>query len=822
MRAKRWSGSVKLVALGAVVLTAALGAVVPAGAQVADPSTTTTTTPPTTTSGPPSTTGSPTTESPATEPPTTATAPAVDTAPAGGAPVSAEEAPSALATPNTNLVNLQTITLSGNGFPPNTAVGWAECKAGPGTPADCASDFFGSATTDGSGSFSAPFVVRRMMHAQSGTLDCAAAPGTCKIGVGVLSNYAISASASIDFDPNAPLPPPPVLQAAPTTNLVDGQSIAVLGTGFAGSMPIQASECVAGTNQCGVIGGYGAQVNSVGTFLTALAVQRQIIISQWATFDCASAPNACELMVTSQGDPDATARLAIDFAPAPPIVGATVTVTPDTGITNFQTVTVAGSGYDVSGQFPGVGVTVCKTGSTADGDCVGNQSFAQLDPSGAFSTTLTLRRIVHFSSGDFDCGSAPAVCEVRAVSFAGTPRVGRAVFSFAPGPPPPPPAITVTPDVGLVSRQSVTIAGSNFAPDTFVQISECPAGVPGTGPCNFFGSPAAHTDGTGAFTATFNVARGINSFFSFPAGVVDCGDAPGACVINATSYDNGDSASAPIAFDASVPVPVPAVTVTPSLDLAERQVVAVDASGFQAGESVYVEECPAGAVICGNTFPPQTQTQADANGEVHTTLRVRRELPGGFSPPANCAAAVGTCVIRVASLEEPLSAAEVPLGFDPTAVAPGPTLVVSPPGPWSDGQSVALSGSGFTPGAELGVAECTATGNFNGSTCARSLFDPVWADDQGNFSTTVTITRTFQSQDATVDCATVEGGCVLFAANRQDYGAERASVPLVLAGGPALLAFTGGAHVQFAYAGAAALGLGLLVLLLVRRRQNTV
>ena len=89
-------------------------------------------------------------------------------------------------------------------------------------------------------------------------------------------------------------------------------------------------------------------------------------------------------------------------------------------------------------------------------------------------------------------------------------------------------------------------------------------------------------------------------------------------------------------------------------------------------------------------------------------------------------------------------------------------------------------------------------------------------------STTVTITRTFQSQDATVDCATVEGGCVLFAANRQDYGAERASVPLVLAGGAALLAFTGGAHVQFAYAGAAALGLGLLVLLLVRRRQNTV
>ena len=35
------------------------------------------------------------------------------------------------------------------------------------------------------------------------TLDCAVAPGTCKIGVGVLNNYSINASASIDFDPSA-------------------------------------------------------------------------------------------------------------------------------------------------------------------------------------------------------------------------------------------------------------------------------------------------------------------------------------------------------------------------------------------------------------------------------------------------------------------------------------------------------------------------------------------------------------------------------------------------------------------------------------------
>jgi hypothetical protein len=206
---------------------------------------------------------------------------------------------------------------------------------------------------------------------------------------------------------------------------------------------------------------------------------------------------------------------------------------------------------------------------------------------------------------------------------------------------------------------------------------------------------------------------------------------------------------------------------------------------------------------------------------VHTKLRVLREVPSFLAPgTTNCAASVGECVLRVVSSAEPLASTDVPLGFDPTAVAPGPVLTVSPPGPWRDGQQVTRSGSGYAANAQLGIAECTAAGDFNGSTCAKSLFDPVYADADGNFSVTVTITRTFQSQDATIDCATVEGGCVLFAANRQDYGYERASVPLELAGVAGLLAFTGGTHLGLAYSGAAALGLGLLVLLFARRRRT--
>ena len=124
------------------------------------------------------------------------------------------------------------------------------------------------------------------------------------------------------------------------------------------------------------------------------------------------------------------------------------------------------------------------------------------------------------------------------------------------------------------------------------------------------------------------------------------------------------------------------------------------------------------------------------------------------------------------------------LGFDPTAVAPPPVIATTPAGPFTDGERVTVHGSGFTPNAVLGLAECIADVEPNGHTCdssstaatsdasdlaaasevdatAGGLFDQFSADADGVFTRTITIRSQFQSTDGTVDCLTEPDGCVL-------------------------------------------------------------
>ena len=187
------------------------------------------------------------------------------------------------------------------------------------------------------------------------------------------------------------------------------------------------------------------------------------------------------------------------------------------------------------------------------------------------------------------------------------------------------------------------------------------------------------------------------------------------------------------------------------------------------------------------------------------------------------------------------------LGFDPNAVAPPPVITTTPPGPFTDGEQVTVHGSGFTPNAVLGLAECIAGVEPNGHTCdssststlaatsevdanAGGLFDQFTADVDGEFTRTITIRNQFQSTDGTVDCLTEPDGCVLLAANRGDFGAERTTLAIVFASGTGgssggtkvrALAFTGvgSGTGPLVLAGGAALALGLALLVAVRRRR---
>jgi hypothetical protein len=545
----------------------------------------------------------------------------------------------------------------------------------------------------------------------------------------------------------------------------------------------------------------------------------------------------------SASDYDSAADVFLDFDPNGPLPTAAVTVTPDTDLLNFQSVTVAGTGFTPSS---GVQAVQCKTGATSYQDCIQFGGFALTSPTGAFSLQLSVRRVLHLVGGDFDCASAADACSLVSASYGSFPVIVATPVSFDDSvPPPPPPAISVTPDTDLVRGQQVTVTGSNFPPNAFVQLSECLTGADQLGYCSYGGGAGTQADGSGSFTATLAVKRGVLDFTNYPPSVIDCASAPQKCSVNAFSYEGGDSASAPIDFDASVPIVVPTVSVSPQFGLADRALVHVHSSGFAPGEQVIVSQCDSDAPTFGGSCSdgPLTILTADADGVVDTTMRVHRILTyyGGIviiADTANCAEAVGECVMRVQSIEDPLAVKDVPLGFDPTAVAPPPTLTTSPAGPYTDGEQVVVHGSGFTPGGTLGLAQCEADLEPNGHTCDSQpggLFDAFTADQNGEFTRTVTIHAQVQSTDATIDCAGDTAGCVLFAANRNDYGAERVSmpiafattspttIPVVVAGVSTTraLAFTGAGSSTgpIAWTGFALLLVGAALVLVTRRRR---
>jgi hypothetical protein len=337
----------------------------------------------------------------------------------------------------------------------------------------------------------------------------------------------------------------------------------------------------------------------------------------------------------------------------------------------------------------------------------------------------------------------------------------------------------------------------------------------------------------------------VLDFTGYPFGLVDCASAPQLCSILASGPDGNDRASQAIDFDPSAPVPVPDASVSPQFGLPDRGLVDVHSSGFAPGERVTVSQCPADAPLAGSctqSFGPQNSLIADGNGEIDASLRVHRvltTLDGVFviSSVTSCADSVGACVIRVQSVDDLLVHTDLPLGFDPTAVAPPPALTTTPAGPFTDGEQIEVHGSGYTPGAVLGMAQCEVGKEPGGGTCDsgdEGLFKEFVADADGGFTRTVTLHTQVQGTNGPIDCSASDA-CVLFAANRNDYGAERASTPITfgVAGGPGsgdvelleaarrrALAFTGagGATMPAAFVAFGLLVLGGALLLVARRR----
>lgn len=244
----------------------------------------------------------------------------------------------------------------------------------------------------------------------------------------------------------------PALTMTPDMNLVDGNVVTVDGTGFTETGQVGFCQGVfddtpspfdcdsyPSLDRIGLTG-----VDSAGDFSAEYTVHRFITVSGVGTVDCAQPSANCAMGAANLDGTTVVGPLVIvplDFAPQPP---PSVTVTPDTGLVDGDTLTV-----DVSDFPPSWRLVFCQgafDGSFSHAECGEPFDAATTDSTGSFSVQLTARRFIGsspFVPPTIDCAAPSAACAVG-VGPISLEITALTPITFAVQPPPDPIFGTVT------------------------------------------------------------------------------------------------------------------------------------------------------------------------------------------------------------------------------------------------------------------------------------------------------------------------------------------------------------------------------------------
>ncbi|MEP6623610.1 MAG: Calx-beta domain-containing protein, partial [Acidimicrobiia bacterium] len=239
-----------------------------------------------------------------------------------------------------------------------------------------------------------------------------------------------------------------------------------------------------------------------------------------------------------------------------------------------------------------------------------------------------------------------------------------------------------------------------------------------------------------------------------------------SCSIDAVGFSNDGVllvADASIGFDDSVAPPqLPVVTVTPNAGLPYRAQVAVHATGFSPGESVFADFCVNGPE--SGECASYAQATADATGTVDLTLGVKRRVYFGGAGSVDCIDATVECTVQVQG-EHGYERTQTVVTFDPNApIPPPPTASVTPDHNLGYRQAVSVVGSGFTPGS-ISVEQCGRLAPGDPTSfefCAG--YTQLEADAVGAVTGMVQVRRllSFGPPGApSIDCATTPEPCTL-------------------------------------------------------------
>jgi hypothetical protein len=517
-----------------------------------------------------------------------------------------QPAPTLDAQPAVGLVDGQTVTLSGSGYPTNTGYAVLLCATGT-TDADCARSGYPTiAFTGPSGTFTQQVQVRSGIATRGGDfVDCRTAPGTCELRVGTSPVTNRTGIASLAFDPNGPLTPRPSLSIDPSTDLVDGQVVHVTVVGLDVGGGVQLLQCASDGNRCQSVA--FAPPGGSGPVELDARVEARLWFGDGAAIDCRV--EACTMVATSYPTLDrAVATLHFDpdapFVPVPVLEG-----TPDADLVDGQVIDLHGHGFSaglgyvvtpvlpaaaspsttiVAPDDPVVGVQMsmpaieCRSGGTDFGDCdFGTMQSVALADDGTITGRFQVDAVIDTDAGPVDCRTDPAGCEVRTGVIGHPYKQGVLALGFDEDAPlAPPPTFSVDPATDLVDGQLVQVRGDGLPIARMVLVLQCAAGQSFLDSC-YMSVGSATVDADGHAQVGVAVQRLLPQGFADP---IDCAATAFACelVVLDASYD--DIAHLGIDFRAVEPPPTdppitePPSTDPPTTDGTDLDVVVVDAA----------------------------------------------------------------------------------------------------------------------------------------------------------------------------------------------------------------------------------------------------
>jgi hypothetical protein len=313
------------------------------------------------------------------------------------------------ATPSSDLLDGQSVTLAVTDFPSNAGFGYGQCRANPTSKNDCAAYSIGLTTPAGTAGLM--LRVFRSFSTTTGEFVSCEAPGSCVVGASTSEQLNANAVfAPISFRDVGPVTPPQYsIAITPNVELADYQEVTVTSSGFPRRQPFSIAECPATwrslDTDCLLVDGGSDGFDSDGNYMQIVRVQHDVQLSNGSSFSC-DEPGSCVLVARRTVGVEASAPLAFRTMGAPR--KGTCTAPPPLGDWSDFEVTVSGWASNVSLRY-----RICPADSATREELCTYRLHVPLNLEGSATFTLTARDWLRNGTRLVDCTSAPGACVIE-------------------------------------------------------------------------------------------------------------------------------------------------------------------------------------------------------------------------------------------------------------------------------------------------------------------------------------------------------------------------------------------------------------------------